>query len=314
MNHTSTIVITSVIVLVSLGLLGSYYSQYTNTDMIEMTDNGVQYKLKNDIPLYVYSSVAKSSRKWSSFYDRTHKEPRSDLLQLCDNTHTTHHTIGKVVHVTDEDLVMLCPGLKESVNTDPSSLLQHNRVVRDLLLLVLVCKTGGIVIPRNTFLMNRTEFLYTQAREPGTILYAGSGNNSYSCPVIVSNGSCDELANILVKEARKNTLRGGVSFKGGFPVVLENTKRFYSRIGPLSGVSEMGTHELLRVGEYTGRDLVIRIPFPQASGVNTIPRKDEWIYSTNVEDLCMNPSVLRSIVKQACDSQIRVFIEKEGVL
>ena len=186
---TGNVIITSAIILVSLGLLATYYSQYTNTDTIEMTDNGIRYKLKKNIPLYVYSSVPKSSRKWNSFYDRTHKEPRSDILQLCDNTHSKHHSIGKIIHITDEDLIKMCPMLNKTNSTDIASLLQYNRVVRDILLLSLVCKTGGIVIPRNTFLMNGTELLYTQAREPGTILYSGSGNNSYSCPVIVSTGS-----------------------------------------------------------------------------------------------------------------------------
>lgn len=309
---TSTVIITSAIVLVSLGLLATYYSQYTNTDMIEMTDNGIRYKLKSNIPLYVYSSVPKSSRKWSSFYDRTHKEPRSDILQLCDNTHTKHHTIGKIVHITDEDLMKLCPMIDGEDND--ASHLQYNRVVRDTLLLTLVCKTGGIVIPRNTFLMNNTELLYTQAREPGTILYAGSGNNSYSCPIIVSTGSCDELANVLLTEAKKNTLRGGIGFQGGLPVVLENTKRLYSRMGNLSGINELNTTEILEIGEYSGNDLVIRIPFPQASGVNTIPRKDEWLYSTNTEDLLMNPTVLKSIVSQSCGDHMNIIIDKEAVL
>jgi len=311
---TSSVIITSAIILVSLGLVATYYSQYTNTDVIEMTDNGMQYKLKKNIPLYVYSSVPKSSRKWNSFYDRTHKEPRSDLLQLCDNTHTKHHSIGKIVHIYDEDLVKMLPIEDDMDGTDPATLLQYNRVLRDILLLSLVCKTGGIVIPRNTFLMNGTELLYTQAREPGTILYAGSGNNSYSCPIMVSTGSCDELANVLLKEAKQNSLRGGVNFKGGLPIVLENTKRLYSRLGPLSGVNELSTTDLLEVGEYSGRDLVIRIPFPQASGVNGIPRKDEWMYSTNVEDLLMNPTVLRSIALQSCGDHINVSIDKEDVL
>lgn len=311
---TSSVIITSVIILVSLGLVATYYSQYTNTDIIEMTNDEIYYKLKKNIPLYVYSSVPKSSRKWNSFYDRTHKEPRSDLLQLCDNTHSKHHTIGKIVHIYDEDLVKVCPGLRESVNTDPTSLLQHSRVLRDILLLSLVCKTGGIIIPRNTFLMNGTHLLYTQAREPGTILYAGSGNNSYSCPIMVSTGSCDELSNVLLREVKKNTLRGGIGFKGGLPVVLNNTKKLYSRLGQLSGVNELSTVDLLEVGEYSGRDLAIRIPFPQASGMNGIPRRDEWVYSTNVEDLLMNPTVLRSIVLQSCGDHMNVFIDKEGVL
>jgi hypothetical protein len=311
---TGNVIITSAIILVSLGLLATYYSQYTNTDTIEMTDNGIRYKLKKNIPLYVYSSVPKSSRKWNSFYDRTHTEPRSDILQLCDNTHSKHHSIGKIIHITDEDLIKMCPMLNNTNSTDIASLLQYNRVVRDILLLSLVCKTGGIVIPRNTFLMNGTELLYTQAREPGTILYSGSGNNSYSCPVIVSTGSCDELANVLLKETQNNTLRGGIDFKGGLPVILENTKKLYSRLGNLSGVNELDTTDITEIGEYSGRDLVIRIPFPQASGVNTIPRKDEWIYSTNVEDLLMNPTVLKSIVSQACDNHMNIFIEKEAVL
>lgn len=311
---TSSVIITSAIILVSLGLVATYYSQYTNTDVIEMTDNGMQYKLKKNIPLYVYSSVPKSSRKWNSFYDRTHKEPRSDLLQLCDNTHSKHHSIGKIVPIYDEDLVKMLPIEDDMDSTDPATLLQYNRVLRDILLLSVVCKSGGILIPRNTFLMNSTELLYTQARESGTILYAGSGNNSYSCPIMVSTGSCDELANVLLKEAKQNSLRGGVSFKGGLPVVLENTKRLYSRLGPLSGVNELNTADLLEVNEYTGRDLAIRIPFPQASGVNDIPRRDEWIYSTNVEDLLMNPTVLRSIALQSCSERMNVIIDKEDVL
>lgn len=311
---TSTVIITSAIILLSLGLLGTYYPQYTNTNMVEMTDSGLQYNLKSNIPLYVYSSVPKSSRKWNSFYDRTHKEPRSDILQLCDNTHTKHHTIGKIVHITDEDLIKLCPTIDGEDHAYHTSRLQYNRVMRDILLLTLVCKSGGIVIPRNTFIMNNTELLYTQARKPGTILYSGSGNNSYSCPIIVSTGSCDELAKVLLAEAKKNKLRGGIGFKGGIPVVFENMKKLYSRMGNLSGVSEMNTAELSEVGEYFGNDLVIRIPFPQASGVNTIPRKDEWLYSTNTEDLLMNPIVLRSIVRQSCGGYMKIFIDKEAVL
>ena len=311
---TGNVIITSAIVLVSLGLLMTYYSQYTQTDTIEMTDNGIKYKLKRDIPLYVYSSVPKSSRKWNSFYDRTHKESRSDLLQLCDNTHLKHHSIGKIIPISDDDLLKICPGLDKTYNTDATSLLQHDRILRDILLLLLVCKTGGIIIPRNTFLMDRTELLYTQVREPGTILYAGSGNNSYSCPIIVSNGSCDELAGVLLKEAQTVPFRGGINFKGGLPAILENTKRLYSRLGNLSGVNEFGTSEITEIGEYSGRDLAIRVPFPQASGVNTIPTKDEWLYSTNVEDLLMNPTVLRSIVYQSCDTRMNIFIEKEVVL
>ena len=308
------IIITSAIILVSLGLLTTYYSQYTQTDTIEMTDEGIRYKLKRNIPLYVYSSTPKSSRKWNSFYDRTHKEPRSDLLQLCDNTHSRHHSIGKVVHITDEDLLKVCPGLDKTYNTDATSLLQHDRILRDILLLLLVCKTGGIVIPRNTFLMDCTELLYTQVREPGTILYAGSGNNSYSCPIIVSNGSCDELAGVLLKEAQTVPFRGGTNFKGGLPFILENTKALYSRLGHLSGVNELSTTDLTYIGEYSGRDLAIRIPFPQASGINSIPRKDEWLYSTNVEDLLKNPTMLTSIVSQSCDNHMDIFIEKEVVV
>ena len=313
MNNLQTVVIASAIVLVGFGLVSTYYSHYANTNMIEMTNDGIQYKLKRNIPLYVYSSTPKVSRKWSSFYDRTHKDPRSDLLQVCDNTHTIHHKIGKVVHVSDEDLVGMIPNLDGDMKITAETF-QYNRVLRDILLLSIVCKTGGILIPRNTFLMHNTELLYTQAREPGTILYSGSGNNEYSCPIIVSTGDCDEFANVLLKEARANSLRGGVMFGGGISLVLDRSKHLYSRMGALSGVKEIDTHELIQVGEYTSRDLAIRIPFPQASGSNTIPRRDEWIYSTNVEDLMMNPTVLRSIIVQSCDSQIRVFIEKEGVL
>jgi hypothetical protein len=301
------------IILASLGIAATYYSQMLPTEAaeLEMAQSGTHYTRKTNIPLYVYSSVGKSSRKWNSFYDRSHEDAKSDLLFICDKSHEKNHYIGKIVHVTDDDLMKLCP-LTPKEDSPPISL-QHNRVLRDILLLMLVCKTGGIVIARNTFLMDSTEHLYTQAQEPGTILYAGSGNDEYGCPVFVSNGSCNEIVDVLMKEAQNNAFRGGVLFGGGFPTVLERAQKIYPKINTIAGVSEMSTHDLLQMGEYTGRDLVIRIQFPQASGVNTIPNKDEWLYSTSFGDLMMNPNVLRSIALCACEKEASIFIAKEDV-
>jgi hypothetical protein len=307
------VILISGIILASLGIVATYYSQgfLSETDEITMTHSGTTYSRKTNVPLYVYSSFARSSRKWNSFYDRSHEEPKSDLITLCDNTHNKNHHIGKIIQITDEDLLKICP-VVEKEGSPPISL-QHNRVLRDILLLMIVCKSGGILIPRNTILMENTEYLYTQAQEPGTILHAGSGNDEYGCPVFVSNGSCAEVVDILLNEAKKSMFRGGVMFGGGLPTVLDRTQKFYPKIHTISGVREMSTHEFLKIGEYSGRDLVIRIQFPQASGVNTIPNKDEWVYSTSFGDLMMNPTVLRSIALCACNKDVSMIIPGEDV-
>jgi hypothetical protein len=304
------VILISGVILATLGVVATYYSQspfYAQSNSGMGESESTHYKRRTNVPLYVYSSFGKSSRKWNSFYDRSHTEPKSDFLNICDMSHEKNHHIGKIIHVTDEDLLNVCPFVKDDKS------LQYDRVLRDILLLTLVCKKGGIIIPRNTFLMESTEHLYTQAQETGTILHGGSGNNEYGCPILVSTGSCEEFSSILLKEVQERAFRGGISFGGGLPVVLNRAKALYPKIQTLSGVREMNTHELLSIGEYTGRDLVIRVPFPQASGVNTIPNKDEWVYSTSFGDLMVNPTVLRSIALYACEKNARMFIIKEDV-
>lgn len=296
------IIFVSAIVLASLGILTSYYRSLGPAETLAVYSTSHS---KGKVPLYIYESVGASSRKWNTFYDRVHQEPKSDFLQLCDNTHSKHHMIGNIQSITDDDLRKLYS--KQDIS------LQHHRILRDILLLKLVSETGGIVIPRNTFLMENTQLLYSQARESGVILYGGTGNLEFGCPVIVSTGMCAGFADVLLKEYHNNSLRGGVLFGGGLPTMLDRSKKYDTRIASLSGIREMDTHELLGMGEYTGRDLVIRVPFPQESGTTSIPKRDAWIYATTMEDLLLNPTILRDIVNKSCGGKIVRVIKSEDV-
>lgn len=295
-----SIVFLSVVILVVLGFIANYYSTILPSDGYNDKGNGK----KKDVPLYIYESVGRSARKWSSFRDRMHKEPRSAYLELCDNTHAKNHTIGKIIPVTDADLMKLIPTADTNID------LQYNRMLRDSLLLTMVCQNGGIVIPRNTILLNSTELLYNQAVSANTILYAGSGNSDYGCPIIVSNGGCGEYADIILKEASVSWFKDGIMFNGGLPLILERSRAYKINTDQLSGVREMDVNELVREGEYNGGDILVRIPFPQASGTSTIARRDEWLFSVSFEELMGSPIVLKDMVMKSCNGNImRLVVE-----
>lgn len=259
---------------------------------------------RKDVTLYVYDSVAVSSRKWQSFMDRRHKDAKSPLLKLCDTSHQKHHTIGPIQRVTDEDLMIL---LEEEYHERAKGLrgaisLQHDRMLRDTLLLRYVCKHGGICIPRNTILYENSAHLWEQVSIGGEnrIGYGGDGNSEYGPPVFVSTGGdlCEELVKALLPEVTKREFNGGVAFGGGLPIVMDRltTEQGHSILVPLNGVVDMRVTELVEMGEYQKGGIVIRIPFPQGAGKTNIPRRDEWLYVVELDTILENPSRLRDIM------------------
>lgn len=294
------IIITSLVILISLGLISQYYSGSSPLPL-GMVNGNSSGKHKVNIPLYVYESTGNSSRKWLSFRDRMSKNTYSPYLQLCDNTHIKNHTIGKIIPVNDNDLLQLLEDYPEENPPD----LQYHRLLRDSLLLKLVSKEGGIIIPRHVFLMEDTKTLFSQAQEPGTILYAGSGNNEYGCPIIVSNGGNEEYANMVVSQVKLPNTYGGVEFGGGLPLVLNRSRKMSGNVNiqELSGVREMSVRDLTQIGEYNGNALAIRVPFPQNSGTSMIPNTDKWVFSVPFDDFLENATVLRSIVIYACNDK-----------
>jgi hypothetical protein len=264
------------------------------------------------ITLYVYESVAVSSRKWNSFYDRRHVGAKSPLLELCDESHRKNHTIGDIIPVTDSDLIQLLePEIRKvaaGVRGDVS--LQHDRLLRDALLIKFICKNGGIIMPRNTFIIENTGHLWKQVirmdgdgKPVGVIGYGGSGNDEYGAPVFACRGGgfSDELVDVLLREGAMREFRGGVTFAGGIPVVLGRATEIGFPTIELEGVTEVKTSRLTEIGEYRDGGIVVRIPFPQGSGKNSIVRRDEWIYVADVETLLENQTVITSIISRGCD-------------
>jgi hypothetical protein len=262
---------------------------------------------RKNVTLYVYESVTVSSRKWQSFMDRRHKDAKSPFLKLCDTSHQKHHTIGPIQTVTDEDLMLL---LEEEYHQKASGLrgaisLQHDRMLRDTLLLRFVCKHGGICIPRNTILYENSAHIWEQVSLGGEtrIGYGGDGNSEYGPPIFVSTGggACEEFVKILLPEVTKREFNGGIAFGGGLPVVLDRCVREGGGGGgsvliPLNGIVEMNTAELVEMGEYQKGGLVIRVPFPQGAGKTQISRRDEWLYVVDLETMLENPSRLQDIM------------------
>lgn len=282
----------SVIIAIAVIVTGLALYVYTNDKVVIPSSSitmPIYLKKSSGTTLYVYESVGTSSRKWSSFYDRRHKEPRSAYLTLCDNTHVTNHTIGDIVPVNDEMLVKLVPERKIS----PESL-QYNRLLRDLLLLKLVCRNGGIVCPRHTIFMKDTEYLVQQTNDPKTIFVYGSGNDEYGCPIFASYGGCETEITELIEQQGEMWFKGGTEFKGGAIELLSNTNKLDTKL--LSGVAEIGLHDLTQELKYDEKHIAIRIPFTQHSGSSGTARTHEWIYSVSFDELIESPSLFRNLV------------------
>lgn len=264
------------------------------------------------ITLYIYESVAVSSRKWNSFQDRRHAAAKSPLLDFCDESHRIHHTIGDILPVTDSDLIQLLdPDLRRlAAGSRGDVSLQHDRLLRDALLIKFVCKHGGIIIPRNTFLLENTGHIWKQVirmdgdgKPVGIIGYAGSGNDEYGAPIFACRGGSfsDELVNVLLREGAMREFRGGVSFGGGIPVVLSRATEIGFPTMEIEGVVEIKSSTLTEIGEYHEGGLLVRIPFPQGSGKNSIIRRDEWIFVADPDTLLENQTVMTSLISKSCN-------------
>ena len=264
------------------------------------------------IPLYVYESVAVSSRKWNSFNDRRHVAAKSPLLEFCDESHRIHHTIGEILPVTDSDLIQLLdPDLRRlAAGSRGDVSLQHDRLLRDALLIKFICKHGGIIIPRNTFLLENTGHIWKQVirmdgdgKPIGVIGYAGSGNDEYGAPIFACRGGnfSNELVDVLLREGSFREFRGGVLFGGGIPVVLSRATEIGFPTMEIEGVVEVKSSKLTEMGEYREGGLLVRIPFPQGSGKNSIIRRDEWLFVADPDTLLENQTVITSLISQSCN-------------
>lgn len=281
-----------VMLAIAIIIAGLVAYAYINDDVVIPSSNitlPIYLKKTSGTTLYVYESTGTSSRKWSSFYDRRHKESRSAYLTLCSNTHVANHNIGDIVAVNDEMLVKLVPDRNITAES-----LQYNRPLRDLLLLKLVSKKGGIVCPRHTIFMKDTEHLISQTSDPKTVYIYGSGNDEYGCPIIASYGGCETEITEIIKEQGKMWFNGGTEFRGGITEILKNTDKINTNL--LSGVSEIGLYDLTQEMSYNDNYIAIRVPFTQKSGASGTARTHEWIYSISFDELIETPTLFRKLV------------------
>jgi hypothetical protein len=304
-----------IVIVAAAVVLAAFYKGVNPMQIVPGINGGEPLILhpgdKEKITLFVYESVAVSSRRWNSFGDRRHSSAKSPLLDFCDESHRLHHTIGDIQPLTDEDLIpLLSPELRKIAAGNRGDIsLQHDRLLRDALLIKYACMNGGIIIPRNTFLIENTGHIWKQVVRMdgdgnllGVIGFSGSGNDQYGSPIIACRGGSfsDELVDVLLKEGSLREFRGGVMFGGGIPVVLERAKEIGFPTIDLEGIVEVPANKLTEVGEYHNGGLAVRVPFPQGSGRNTIATRDEWLFVAPAETILDNPTVITSIISKAC--------------
>lgn len=304
-----------IVLAVSLVLVYLLYSDYFNTDDIHSRMNEhlnssilIEERKQREIPLYVYQGSGVSSRKWSSFYDRRHADHRSPLINIIERSYEKNHHLGPIVYVTDE---MLLEDLDEKLRTDLGGLrgdvsLQHDRILRDALLLKFICRQGGILIPHNAILMAPTDELWKNVllSSPGTIFYHGDGNSEYSCPTIISQGGevCQRTTEVLLEGASRKEFAGGISFGGGSSLLFKRIQKLGHPITKLDDIATVDVDKIVEVGNLDPslrKKSILVIPFPQSSGRTKIVSRDEWIYSVSEEDIKINPTILHDILRRA---------------
>jgi hypothetical protein len=265
----------------------------------------IEERKRREVPLYVYTGSAVSSRRWNSFYDRRHKDPKSTILDLIENSYQIHHQLGPIVPVTDEMLLSeLNPDLrKEIAGIRGDVSLQHERILRDALLFKIVCKKGGILIPHNTILMKPTDDIWKQIllAETGTILYNGFANSEYGPPIIVTKGGevSERTADVLLEAAARGEFMGGLTFGGGSTLLLKRISNLGHPIRELGDIGHIRLDKLVEIGELSPeyRDAtMIVIPFPQGAGKTSLIRKDEWLYVVDKQEFMKNPLVITDIL------------------
>jgi hypothetical protein len=265
----------------------------------------IEERKRREVPLYVYTGSAVSSRRWNTFYDRRHKDPKSTILDLIANSYHIHHQIGPVIPVTDEMLLAeLNPDLrKEIAGIRGDVSLEHERILRDALLYKIVCKKGGILIPNNAILMKSTDDIWKQVliAETGTVLYNGDGNSEYGPPIIVTRGGevSERTADVLLEAAARGEFMGGISFGGGSTLLMKRISQLGHPVRVLGDVSHIRLDVLVEIGdlEPEKRDsAIIVIPFPQGAGRTSIVRKDEWVYVADTSEFLKNPLVITDIL------------------
>ena len=69
----------------------------------------------------------------------------------------------------------------------------------------------------------------------------------------------------------------------------------------IEGVVEVKSSKLTEMGEYRDGGLLVRIPFPQGSGKNSIVRRDEWLFVADPDTLLENQTVITSLISQSCN-------------
>lgn len=274
----------------------------------------VEVANENKIPLFVYVGGPVTSRKWSSFYDRRHADHRSPLITMIETTHTAHHTMGPVRVIDDEYLMRILRKVcsEEAIRTvagDRGAIsLQHDRMLRDALLMYVVCEHGGILIPQNAMFLQNTGILWdsiTRRPENTVLVSSGSANDDYGCPMIITKGgkSCKKVvANTLLGAGVMREFYGGVTFGGGSSVVLKRLKDSGLPIHEIHGIARVRADELGEMKPLRSdlkHSVVVLIPFPQGTGTTSIARRDEWLYSESPEGLLKNPILLRDLFIQS---------------
>lgn len=308
------------VVLAALGVLLAvlYNGSFTGGDLLggvgggsSQLDGGamlIEERKRREVPLYVYTGATVSSRKWNTFYDRRHADPKSTILDLIGTSYHQHHQLGPIVPVTDEMLLAeLNPDLRKAIagiRGDVS--LQHERILRDALLFKVVCKKGGILIPHNAILMKSTDDIWKQilVAETGTVLYNGNGNSEYGPPIIVTKGGevSERTADVLLEAAARGEFMGGISFGGGSTLLLKRVAHLGHPVRVLGDVSHIQLDRLVEIGDLAPeeRDIaIIVIPFPQGAGKTSIVRKDEWVYVADTSEFLKNPLVITDILERA---------------
>jgi hypothetical protein len=300
----------------------------------------IRNEVKKQIPeptLYIYIGHEPSARKWTTFYGRRHRDPRSPIL-LTSQLSQAKNFQGQIEFINANHLLgLMTSDERITLNIKPEELCYHP-ILRDALLLRLVCsrETPAIVLPDHCFVQGDLSVLYELIMyQPGgrilDVLFDGHGNGDYGCPVIMttignhkskSNGmrttsseelmilrekqrKLKEVSNVLMVVAKEKEFAGGFRFWGGSSTVLDRIREFGldgDRLGS-DVISYPSSYDLLESDKPIISPLVV-YPFPSGAGQVNIPSKDKWIYSVSIPTFFENDTPLRQIMLQSLGTKI----------
>jgi hypothetical protein len=282
--------------------------------------------------LYIYIGHEPSARKWTTFYGRRHRDPRSPIL-LTSQLSQAKNFQGDIQFIDARDLLRLLTSEERSVfNSVKPQELCYYPVLRDALLLRLISSSEkpAIVLPDHCFVQGDLNVLYELLMYPPgqgqgqsiDILFDGHGNSDYGCPIIMTTIGKDSakhsrriiteeeriieqkkikdfkaVADAVMVVAKEKEFAGGFRFWGGSVIVLDRVREV-GLVGERLGgdvVAYPSTFDLLESDRRILAPLVV-YPFPSGAGQVSMPAKDKWIYSVSIPTFFENDSPLTQVI------------------